>query len=216
VVSGDGQTGNIGELLTDPIQVLITNQFDLPLPGFLVDFSISTGGGMLKDNGPTTSAPTDGSGVADVTWTLGPDLGQQSLLAQTIAFSPLVTQVTAVAEEAAPAVSFAVTSVAVGPTADMVGACAGEFGAAYSIADWNDVADAVASGRPKEEILSTGVAMILNNGVGSFTPMFQPTQHHMISAVGPGVPNLGTIGTDLFWLTSGTGDQRVLCMGPSS
>jgi len=215
VASGDGQTGTIGTQLTDPLQVLITNEFDVALSGFLADFSVTAGEGMLAGSGTTTSIPTDAAGMAGTTWTLGPVVGAQGVGAGTISFLDLQAGFTATAEDVAPSVVFSLTSAAVGPTDDMNATCA-ELGTGFGIADWTDVAEAVAGGMQKADILGTGIAMILNNGVGAFTPMFQPTQHHMISAIGPGTPDLGSIGTDLFWLTSGTSVQRVLCMGPTT
>ena len=215
-VSGDGQTGTVGTALPEPVQVLITNQFDVPLPGFLADFSETSGVSRLAATSPAASIPTDAVGVSSFSWTLGSEVGQQVLAAQTIAFLPLNVGFTSTAEEASATVTFQVTSAVVGPTADMSGACTAEFGATFSVADWTDVGDAVSAGVAKDQILGTGMAMILNNGVGAFTPMFQPTQHHMISTIGPGFPDLGTIGSDMFWLTSGTSSQRVLCKGPSS
>ena len=84
------------------------------------------------------------------------------------------------------------------------------------MADWTEVDAAVLGGMAKGDIMANGTAWILNNGVGLFTEMFQP-QHFMISADGPGTPDRGSIGTDLFWLASGfIIPQPVLCIDPGS
>ena len=67
----------------------------------------------------------------------------------------------------------------------------------------------------KADIMANGTAWILNNGVAIFTQI--PRQYYMISAEGPGTPNIDSAGTDLFWLTSGfILPQPVLCIDPGS
>lgn len=103
-------------------------------------------------------------------------------------------------------------------TADMNAACVGEYGASYGIADWSQVVAAVEGGAGRGDILlGTEIAMVLYEGVGSFNtgfPFFE-TRHYMISAVGADAATVAWIGTDLFWATSGTMSQPVLCVSTS-
>ena len=216
IFAGDGQTGETGADLADPLEVLITNQGGTPLAGFLAEFSVTSGGGILDGSSTDASMPTDAAGVASVSWTLGSLVGAQGVAATTISFLDLQVGFTATAEEAASSVSFGVTTAAVSASANMTGACVAEFGSGYRIADWTEVEAAVVGGTAKGDIMASGTAWIFNNGVGLFTEMFQP-QHFMISADGPGTPDRGSIGTDLFWLLSGfIIPQPVLCIDPGS
>ncbi|MGW8268698.1 MAG: hypothetical protein ACWGSQ_20195, partial [Longimicrobiales bacterium] len=215
VFSGDAQTGTVGVVLADPIQVLVTNEADVPLGGFRVDFSVTSGGGVF-DGGPArVGVATDGSGVAGASWTLGPDLGDQGASARTVSFADLEAGFTATAEAASLSTIFKVTSAMAAPTADMNAACVGAHGDGFGIADWNDVVAAVAAGTPKDEILSGGTAFVLNNGTGTFNIFMLGTHHYMLSASGSIGTQYASIGSD-FWLNASTQPQRVLCMGPSS
>jgi hypothetical protein len=213
--SGDAQNGTVGAALADPIQVLVTNEFDAPLGGFLAEFSVTSGGGLLDAGGAAVSVATDGSGVAGVAWTLGSETGDQGVGASTISFADLQAGFTATAEAAAASTVFKVTSATVSPTADKNAACVAAHGAGFGIADWNDVVAAVASGTPKNEILDSGTAFVLNNTTGAFTVFMLGTHHYMLSATASIGTEYGAIGGD-FWLNASTQPQRVLCMGPST
>jgi len=120
-------------------------------------------------------------------------------------------------EDPVPTMVFEVTSAVVAPTADMNAACVAEFGADFGIADWTQVVEAVAAGETKDEILASGMAMILNSGTGSFLPPFSWTwNHYMISAIGADGSTIASVGQDMFWLTSSTFNQPVLCVDPSA
>ena len=67
IVSGDNQTGIIGETLADPFVVRVRDQYNKPLEGATVTFTVLTGGGSLS----TTTTITDISGRAKSTLTLG-------------------------------------------------------------------------------------------------------------------------------------------------
>lgn len=215
VSSGNAQAGIVGTVLADPIQVLVTNEFDAPLGGFLADFSVTSGGGMLEGGLATVSVATDGAGVAGVSWILGAEEGGQGTAARTISFADLQAGFTATAEPAQPSTVFKVTSATAVPTADMNAACIDAHGAGFGIADWNDVVAAVAAGTPKDQILSGGTAFVLNNGTGTFNVFMLGTHHYMLSASGSIGTEYAAIGSD-FWLNASTQPQRVLCKGPSS
>lgn len=76
VVSGNGQTGQVGTTLPDPlsVQVLIGTQ---PVPGAIIQWQIQQGGGTLS----TTSSTTDAAGQASTTLTLGPSPGTNTVTA---------------------------------------------------------------------------------------------------------------------------------------
>jgi len=91
-----------------------------------------------------------------------------------------------------------------------------------TIADWNDVVAAVAAGVTDAEILDSGYAFILNNGVGTFEEsaglftLETTTYHYALSAWGPyNKDDRGSIGDDLT-LTAIETAQPVLCVKISS
>ncbi len=74
-VSGDGQDGFIGRALYDSLVVRVWDRFQNAVSGVSVGWTVTNGGG-------TVSAPatiTGPSGLATVTWTLGPTPGPNGL-----------------------------------------------------------------------------------------------------------------------------------------
>ena len=72
----DGQAANCGSPVPVPPSVLASDPFSNPLPGFAVEFSVTSGGGSVAGG----AATTDSSGVAAVdSWTLGPLPGPNTL-----------------------------------------------------------------------------------------------------------------------------------------
>ena len=69
LVSGDGQTGVVGEPLTDSIRVRILDAGGGPIRGERVTFAVQEGGGSVLPFNPLT----DLDGVASTQWTLGPN-----------------------------------------------------------------------------------------------------------------------------------------------
>ncbi|MDZ4864164.1 MAG: kelch repeat-containing protein [Gemmatimonadota bacterium] len=104
IVSGNGQTGTVGQDLPQPIRVLATDANDQPVPNVVVNF-VTTGGGGSVFAG---SALTDAAGIAAEIWTLG-----------TVAGSPQTLEVRAVDAAGVRHVYglFTATAVAVVPTA---------------------------------------------------------------------------------------------------
>ncbi len=84
IVSGDGQSGEVGLALQFPIVVELRDQFDNLVPGSSVTFE----GDGSADPTPATA---DGSGQASTTWSLGTSSGPQSMEAsvgdQSVTFS---------------------------------------------------------------------------------------------------------------------------------
>jgi hypothetical protein len=67
VISGSGQSGLVGALLSQPLVVELRAGDNLPVPGYQVDFAIVRGGGSLS----TLQTLTDASGRASTSLTLG-------------------------------------------------------------------------------------------------------------------------------------------------
>jgi hypothetical protein len=112
---------------------------------------------------------------------------------------------------------FRLTSESYAPTDDMSGACVG-FGDDFRIADWTEVVEAVNGGATKDDISGAPLALILNNGLGHFQtglPLFEH-RHYALSTLGPDPDTEDSVGTELFWLTTTTYSQPVLCTGPES
>jgi protocatechuate 3,4-dioxygenase beta subunit len=74
--SGNGQVGVVGNFLSMPVKVLVTDQYGYPVPGHTVTFSVVSGGGALGPAQAATAAVvTDAVGIAQMTWRLGPEAG---------------------------------------------------------------------------------------------------------------------------------------------
>jgi Big-like domain-containing protein len=67
LVSGDAQTGTVGEQLPQPVVVRVTDSHGRPIPGQLVNFHVTAGGGSVFAG----SSITDDAGEARERWTLG-------------------------------------------------------------------------------------------------------------------------------------------------
>ena len=75
IISGDKQQGLPDAALAKPFVVEVRDQSGEPLPGVLVTFSVSSGGGNLS----VTSTTTDKNGRAESTLTLGPNPGTNTI-----------------------------------------------------------------------------------------------------------------------------------------
>jgi hypothetical protein len=76
-VSGNGQTGTIGQPLPQPLIVQVSDSTGHLAAGVTVSFAVTGGGGSVG----TPSAPTSASGQAQTTWTLGTAAGTQTVSA---------------------------------------------------------------------------------------------------------------------------------------
>jgi len=72
-VSGNGQTGVVGQLLANPIQVVVT-EGGQPASDATVNWSTTAAGGAMTP----ASVATDANGVANSNWTLGSVSGSQT------------------------------------------------------------------------------------------------------------------------------------------
>ena len=114
-----------------------------------------------------------------------------------------------------PAMVFELTGTVWSYEDDLSTACS-PFGDEFVVADWNDIVQAVNEGFAKEDILASGLALILRDGQGIIPMPLPPSPHYMVSADGPDTHTEASVGPDLLWLTSGTSFQPVLCKGPWS
>lgn len=67
IVHGEGQHGTVGQELPEALVVLVTDDNDVPVPGQLVNFRVTAGGGSVFAG----AAITNDSGLAQERWTLG-------------------------------------------------------------------------------------------------------------------------------------------------
>jgi len=75
--AGDAQTGTAGSALAQPYAVVVQDQYNNPVSGVKVAWSVTTGGGTLSADTSLSVA----SGVATAVHTLGPVAGSQSVAA---------------------------------------------------------------------------------------------------------------------------------------
>ena len=78
IVSGDGQSGQAGAALANPLIVIVADQYGNPVPGVSVAWTAEDGNGSLE----TSATVTDGSGRASNRWTLGPVATAQHVRAE--------------------------------------------------------------------------------------------------------------------------------------
>lgn len=97
IVSGDGQTGTVGQALAAAVTVRVVDRFDNPASGTTVSFSSTTTGASTSP----ASTPANADGRASTTWTLGEDAGSQTLQARAGAAGSVTF--TATAQAGAPA-----------------------------------------------------------------------------------------------------------------
>jgi len=105
-VSGDGQTAPIDVALTEPVTVAVTDVYGNPVAGGTVTFTVTGGGGSVSP----AQATTGEDGTAAATWTLGSDLGENTLTAEASGLAPVAFTATAAAPKADLSVTALVTS----------------------------------------------------------------------------------------------------------
>ena len=107
LVSGDVQNGTVGQLLADPLVVLVTDAFENPVSGAPIVWDVVSGGGSLE----AAATTSDAAGRAAATLTLGPAAGSDNHLVQVynaeLPGSPVTFRASA---SAAPAASLSILS----------------------------------------------------------------------------------------------------------
>jgi hypothetical protein len=74
-ISGDNQTANVVSTLPEPLVLKVTDSNGQPVSGQPLLFTVTHGGGTLS----AYNLFTDQNGLAQVTWTLGPPMGNQNV-----------------------------------------------------------------------------------------------------------------------------------------
>ena len=154
VVSGDAQTGTVGQALSEPITVRVVDGADNPLSGVSVTFE--AGAGSLSPG----SATTGSDGQATATWTLGTTAGSQSV---TVSAGSISRTVSATAEAGSPT-TLAVTPdtstlTAIAETAQLTASAEDEYGnTVASGVSWSSSDEGVAT------VDGTGLVTAAGNG----------------------------------------------------
>ena len=78
MVSGNNQTGQINQQLTDPIKVKVIDNYGNTFANIPVHFEITQGGGSLSEYDVITNE----NGIAQTYWTMGPTQGENLLVAK--------------------------------------------------------------------------------------------------------------------------------------
>jgi hypothetical protein len=86
----DNLTAPTNTQLTEPLSVLVTNQFGQPVANVVVSWTILSGGGALS----AASNRTDEGGVSRVNYTTGATAGTATIQAQTSGIPPVTFTVT--------------------------------------------------------------------------------------------------------------------------
>lgn len=76
-VGGDAETGQIGRVLTSQVRVQVRDRLNQPVTGQTVNFAVTGGGGSVSP----ASATTNVDGIAATSWTLGPAVGSNTVMA---------------------------------------------------------------------------------------------------------------------------------------
>lgn len=85
--SGSAQSAVITAPLAAPLVARVLGTDNLPLGGASVTFAVATGGGHVTN----AVVMTDGNGLAQTTWTLGPTVGAQSVTAAVAGVAAMAT-----------------------------------------------------------------------------------------------------------------------------
>src|SRR5574341_1526177 len=89
LLSGNGQTGTVGQNLSQPLVVQVTTSDGRGVPNVTVSWSVTAGGGSLT----AASTQTDPTGVASVVWSLGTTAGSgnQTARARVVGVNGVIT-----------------------------------------------------------------------------------------------------------------------------
>ena len=162
-VSGDTQSGTVGQTLAQPLVVQVNDSASHPAVGVMLAFAIATGGGSVG----TVTATTNASGQGQSTWTLGGTVGTQTVTATV----GTLTAVTFTASAAAGAAASVGKQAGDGQS--------GTAGAAVATPPAVIVMDAFSN--PKAGV---AVAFAVASGGGSITGANQSTNGSGVATVG--------------------------------
>ncbi|MGI9183089.1 MAG: Ig-like domain-containing protein, partial [Longimicrobiaceae bacterium] len=91
IASGDGQVGLVSRSLGAPLVVRVTDSNGNPVSGVRVSWAVTSGAGSVR----VISVRTNGGGLAQASWTLGPVLGAQTATATVDGLPPVTFTATA-------------------------------------------------------------------------------------------------------------------------
>jgi len=167
IVSGTPQQATVDATLPNPLVVRVTDDDGDPVPGAVVNFMVTAGGGTLDG----ATATTGSDGLAANRWTLGPTSGVQRVEARLAVGTgqPVRREFTAAAAPGAPA-----TFTAVGPVS--VSGSAG-----YDLAQPLAVRVSDANGNP---VPGVAVGWTLLSGGGTLTPVQAATDSQGVARAG--------------------------------
>jgi hypothetical protein len=106
IISGNNQSGTVGMTLNTPLVVSVTDANGTIIPSAAVTWTVKSGGGTVS----ASSTTTDSTGRTQVTWTLGPTPGSDTVQAAAVGGAVA----TFVATAAAPATTGASVTIAGG------------------------------------------------------------------------------------------------------
>jgi len=101
IVSGNGQTGEVGTQLPAALTVRVIDSTGRAVGGVIVDWAVTAGGGTVNP----TSSSTDGAGNASTRWTLGTAAGSNRATATVAGLAPVTFDATALSGNAAASVT---------------------------------------------------------------------------------------------------------------
>ena len=93
VHGGDDQTGQVITALSVDPSVIVHDASGRPVPGVTIRWAVTSAGGSVAPSSTTTV----NNGVASATWTLGPQLGVQTLTSAVAERNDLTVSLTATA-----------------------------------------------------------------------------------------------------------------------
>jgi hypothetical protein len=95
LVSGSGQSADAGSPVNDLLTIKTLNFVGDPIEGVEVQWFVNSGGGIVS----STTSVTDANGLAQVSWVLGPTVGNQTVQAvAALSGSPITFTATARAD----------------------------------------------------------------------------------------------------------------------
>nr|MBA3760277.1 Ig-like domain-containing protein [Gemmatimonadales bacterium] len=180
-ISGDNQSANPGEQLTQPLVVQVLDGANNPIPGRAVTWVIGNGDGTVN---PTTST-TDAQGKASTNWTLGPGIGSNTVNAVVSG----VGTVTFTATATAGTPSASNSTVSASPTTITVGSGSSTITVTVRDASNNPVGGVSVSleSSGSGNTFNAASAPTASNGVATFTFSSTVAETKTITATAGGV-----------------------------
>ena len=90
IAGGDQQSAPANTALPNPLEVIVVDQFGVPLNNITINWTIAAGGGSLS----ASSSVSDDNGHASVNYTTGPTPGRATVNAQVSGLMPLSFTIT--------------------------------------------------------------------------------------------------------------------------